>query len=71
MASLSQRRCFRFFPTIWLRHRGNSDYVATEPKEAPYETTGNNIELQESITLKFNAALYLNRLFVFLSLTQM
>jgi len=60
MASLSQRRCFRFFPTIGLCHRGNSDFVGTEPKEAPYETTGNSVELQELIALKFTAALYYN-----------
>jgi len=38
-----------------LRRRGNSDFVGTEPKEAPYETTGNSVELQELIALKFNA----------------
>jgi hypothetical protein len=27
----------------------NSDFVGTEPKEAPYETTGKSIELQELI----------------------
>jgi len=28
----------------YAAHRDNSDFVGTEPNEAPYETTGNNVE---------------------------
>jgi len=54
MASLSQRRCFRFFSTIRLRHHGNSASGRTEPKKAPYEITGNSVEVQKLIALKLN-----------------
>jgi hypothetical protein len=68
MASLSQRRCFRFFEKNYLRIFFNYDFVGTEPKEAPYETTGNSAEFQKSIALKFNTALHLILLFSFLGL---
>jgi hypothetical protein len=72
MASLSQRRCIRFFEKNILRIFFNSDFVGTEPNEAPYETTGNSVELQELITLKFSSDLKLLFAFpAFLSLTPM
>jgi hypothetical protein len=36
----------------------NHAFGLTEPKEAPYVTTGNNLKLQELITLKFKLGLY-------------
>ena len=71
MASLSQRRCFRFFEKNFLRIFFNPDFVGTEPKEAPYVTTGNNLKLQALITLKLKLVLYLKRLQLFLNLTRM
>ena len=50
MASLSQRRCFRFFEKNFLRIFFNHAFGVTEPKEAPYVTTGNNLKLQALIT---------------------
>jgi hypothetical protein len=47
----------------------NPDFVGTEPKEAPFETTGNNLKLQESITLKLNTTLHLKQLQTLLNLT--
>jgi len=46
-------------------------FVGTEPKEAPYVTTGNNLKLQPLITLKLKLVLYLKRLLPFLNLTLM
>jgi hypothetical protein len=40
----------------------NPDFVGTEPKEAPYVTTGNNLNLQGLITLKLKLVLHLKRL---------
>ena len=40
MASLSQRRCFRFFEKNFLRIFFNHAFGVTEPKKAPYATTG-------------------------------
>jgi len=54
MDSLSQRRCICFFLWIWLRHPSNHACGVTKPNEAPYETTGNIVELQELIALKFS-----------------
>ena len=52
MASLSHRRCFRFFEKNFLRIFFNHAFGVTEPKEAPYVTTGNNLKLQTLIILK-------------------
>jgi len=71
MASLSQRRCFRFFEKNFLRIFFNHAFGVTEPKEAPYVTTGNNLKLQTLITQKLKLALYLKRLQLFLNLTPM
>jgi len=49
MASLSQRRCFRFFFMIWLCHHENSAPGRTKPKKAPFEITGNNVVVQQLI----------------------
>jgi hypothetical protein len=49
----------------------NSGCAGTEPKEAPYETTGNNLKFQALITLRLNLDLYLKRLKPFLNLTRM
>src|SRR6187401_2904687 len=68
MASLSQRRCFRFFEKNFLRIFFNHTFGVTEPKEAPYVTTGNNLKLQVLTTLKLKLVLYLKRLQLFLSL---
>jgi len=71
MASLSQRRCFRFFEKNFLRIFFNPDFVGTEPKEAPYATTGNNLKLQSLFTLRLKLGLYLKRSELFLNLTPM
>jgi hypothetical protein len=49
----------------------NPDFVGTEPKEAPYVTTGNNLKFQVPIILKLKLSLYLRRLEPFLTLTSM
>ena len=36
----------------------NPDFVGTEPKEAPYVTTGNNLKLQALIALKLNLVIF-------------
>ena len=64
MASLSQRRCFRFFEKNFLRIFFNHAFGVTEPKEAPYVTTGNNLKLQALIILKLKLALYLKAITV-------
>jgi len=53
----------------YAAHFFNFDFVETEPKEAPYETTGNNVELLAIISLKLNTGLHLTLLFIFISLT--
>ena len=68
MASLSQRRCFRFFEKNFLRIFFNHAFGVTEPKEAPYVTTGDNLKLQALIILTLKLALYLKRLQLFLNL---
>jgi hypothetical protein len=40
----------------------NHAFGMTEPKEAPYVTTGNNLNFQALITLKLKLVLYLKRL---------
>ena len=62
MASLSQRRCFRFFEKNFLRIFFNHALSVTEPKEAPYVTTGNNLKLQTLTTLKLSPLLALSPL---------
>jgi len=69
MASLSQRRCFRFFEKNFLRIFFNHAFGVTEPKEAPYVTTGDNLNLQALIILKLKLVQYLKRLQLFLTLT--
>jgi hypothetical protein len=49
----------------------NHTFGVTEPKEAPYETTGNNLKFQALITLRLNLDLYLKQLKPFLNLTRM
>ena len=71
MASLSQQRYFHFFEKNLLRIFFNHAEGVTEPKEAPYVTTGNNLKLQALIILKLKLVLYLKRLQLFLSLTPM
>ena len=66
MASLSQRRCFRFFEKNFLRIFFNHAFGVTEPKEAPYVTTGNNLKLQALIILKLKLVVYLRRVQLFL-----
>ena len=63
MASLSQRRCFRFFKKNFLRIFFNHAFGVTEPKEAPYVTTGNNLNLPALTTLK------LKLVFIFKAIT--
>jgi len=71
MASLSQRRCFRFFEKNFLRIFFNHTFGVTEPKEAPFETTGNNLKLQALTILRLNPALHLKQLLALLTLTPM
>ena len=63
------RDCFRFFEKNFLRIFFNHAVGVTEPKEAPYETTGNNLKLQALIILKLKLVLYLKRLQLFFNLT--
>jgi hypothetical protein len=60
------RDCFRFFEKNFLRIFFNHAFGVTEPKEAPYVTTGNNLKLQALIILKLKLVLYLRRLQLFL-----
>jgi hypothetical protein len=63
MASLSQRRCFRFFEKMYAEADFfNHAFGVTEPKEAPYATTGNNLKLQSLFTLRLKLGLFLKRL---------
>ena len=68
MASLSQQRYFHFFEKNLLRIFFNHAEGVTEPKEAPYVTTGNNLKLQVPIILKLKLVFYLKRLQLFLTL---
>jgi hypothetical protein len=49
----------------------NHAFGVTEPKEAPFVTTGNNLKLQALFTLKLKPDLYLKRLKLSLNLTRM
>jgi hypothetical protein len=67
MASLSQSRtCGTAFASLKKcpleADFFNPDFVGTEPKEAPYETTGNNLKFQGLIALKLKLVLYFKRL---------
>ncbi len=55
----------------YAAHFFNSAFDATEPKEAPYETTGINVEECVLSGLQFFPSLYLNHTEIFLSLTFM
>jgi hypothetical protein len=74
MASLFQSRmCGTAFASL---KKCPSDFFqsrmyGTEPKEAPFETTGNNLQLQSLITLKLKLVLYLKRSQLFLNLMRM
>jgi len=72
MASLSQRRCFRFFEKMSAKADFfNPAFGMSEPKEAPYVTTGNNLKLQALIALKLKLVLYLKGSHLLLNLTRM
>ena len=65
------RDCFRFFEKNFLWIFFNHAFGVTEPKEAPYVTTGNNLKFQALITLELKLILYLKRLQLFLNLIRM
>jgi hypothetical protein len=50
MASLSQRRCFRFFEKNCLRIFFNHANGVTEPKEAPFAITGDNVKFKACLS---------------------
>ena len=56
MASLSHRRYLRCFEKNFLRIFFNPASGVTTPQEAPYETTGNSVEVQRLIVPKLNIA---------------
>ncbi len=70
MASLSHRRCFRFFEKNFLRIFFNPT-SRDRTEGGAFETTGNNLKLQSLIKLKLKLVLYLKRLLLFLNLTCM